>query len=303
MIKHSAQAGSLSLARHYILEAFALDRQTHERLSLQVADLPLSEVESPRFAVNRGTLLPIFGLSNRSKHLPLARWVSKYCQLALNRKRESLAFFEDVASAQKLEALDVGSSVLPESPAITGPQELEEPQTATIDESPNVHRGHREVDPLDLDVSSTSSPPPRPMKRFNLELHIEILERDIKEIGELSARAKDSMLRIAQRIKERLGRRVWAGKDIYLVTEGKRVHVTKDHWRDIVRYRVPRPHQVYQPKRRSRPRYEHDGGGSIGGLAGGGVPGRQWRSSVPHFTPSFSPTSIPSGREGGSRDT
>ncbi|KZT37625.1 hypothetical protein SISSUDRAFT_1062646 [Sistotremastrum suecicum HHB10207 ss-3] len=301
IIKHSAKAGSVSLARHYILEAFAVDRQNQEKLSAQITNLPLAKVESPRFAVNRGTLLPIFGLSNRSKHLPLARWVSKYCQLALDRKKASLVFFRAIASeVRRQEILNDGISSPDTSSEETVPDALEEESAdSTAEDIPTVRAERREIDPLDLDVTSTSPPPPRPWKSLNLDLHISILERDIKEIGELSARAKDSMLRIAQRIKERLGRRVWAGKDIYLVSEGKRVHVTKDHWRNIVRYRVPRPHQVYRPNKRSRPGSQDDG--SMIGGHDGGVPGRQWRSSVPHFTPSFTPTSIqprPAPREG-----
>jgi hypothetical protein len=42
--------------------------------------------------------------------------------------------------------------------------------------------------------------------------------------------------RIVDRIKERLGRRVWSGKDVWLADERERMAVTKEFWKEAVNF-------------------------------------------------------------------
>jgi hypothetical protein len=77
-------------------------------------------------------------------------------------------------------------------------------------------------------------------KMFNLDLHIRTLEKDIADISSFASVLDQVLGRTTQRKKEYLGRRVWAGKNIYLSTEDKRLIVSRERWQDIVRFRARR---------------------------------------------------------------
>jgi hypothetical protein len=65
------------------------------------------------------------------------------------------------------------------------------------------------------------------------------LQRDVRQLERLSSDAEATLGRTIHRIKERLGRRVWSGKDVWLGDELARVPVTKEDWRDVVNFVAP----------------------------------------------------------------
>jgi hypothetical protein len=91
-----------------------------------------------------------------------------------------------------------------------------------------------------------SIPDPTPLqndpkaKLFDIDLHLSILNRDLRQIEELEQRAMDTLGRAVQRVKERLGRRIWGGKNVYLRSLEIRTRLSRDTWRQIVRFRPTR---------------------------------------------------------------
>ena len=77
-------------------------------------------------------------------------------------------------------------------------------------------------------------------KLFDIDLHLTILYRDLAQIEELERRAMDTLGRSVQRVKERLGRRIWGGKSVYLRSLEFRTRLSRDVWREIVRFRPTR---------------------------------------------------------------
>ncbi|KAG5221047.1 FAD-binding monooxygenase [Salix suchowensis] len=75
------------------------------------------------------------------------------------------------------------------------------------------------------------------VKYFNIDLHLQVLARDIREIEEFSVVVENTLGRITQRLKERLGRRVWSSKDIWLRSVNRRMQVNKSSFVAEVNYR------------------------------------------------------------------
>ncbi|KAF4574777.1 hypothetical protein EYR36_006127 [Pleurotus pulmonarius] len=100
---------------------------------------------------------------------------------------------------------------------------------------------------LDLDAPPVVSPPI--VKYFNIDLHLQILARDIGEIEEFSVVVSDTLGRVTQRLKERLGRRVWSSKDIWLRSINRRMQVNKPSFVAEVNYR-PKVEKKVVPSRR-----------------------------------------------------
>ena len=87
--------------------------------------------------------------------------------------------------------------------------------------------------------------------------HLTIVRHDLEQLEGLEARIADALGRAAQRIKERLGRRVWIARDIYLRHLGMRVVISKEEWETKVRFRSartlpPRWAQVRATKNKAR---------------------------------------------------
>ena len=92
-----------------------------------------------------------------------------------------------------------------------------------------------DLDPDSYRSQSTSSPP----GIFNIDLHISYLERDVPQLERLARDVEGVLNRTLHRVKERLGRRVWTGKDVWLADEKDRVPVTKKVWKEAVNFVHP----------------------------------------------------------------
>ncbi|KAF5388167.1 hypothetical protein D9615_000207 [Tricholomella constricta] len=245
LLRHLCKAGHATLARHYLLEAMRLDRSTDSILRYNVYNYPLRRVFAPHFAINRGTLLPVFGESNRDKNIGLMRWLSTKIPSILKRKKGSLHFFsqfkENVEKKRERQAAHLAkhpratanSAFLPSSlrpdkqfPSLLQRSRLPRPHSSSV---------------FDVDIENPSLPSPPPVKLFNLDLHLRVLERDIQEIEIFYERLQAVLGRNTQRLKERLGRRVWAGKDVYMSIEGRRRKVTKEEWQRVVGFKPRKP--------------------------------------------------------------
>ncbi|KDQ29134.1 hypothetical protein PLEOSDRAFT_1028171, partial [Pleurotus ostreatus PC15] len=226
LIRHLSRAGHPLLARHYILQAMELDRVADRKIRGQLAyGLPSEQVPSLHFAINRGTLIPVLGEANRDKNVALIRWLQSKLPKILRRKRNDLAFY----SAYKDQLI--------EEPAVepSSEQDVPPPPPSAFFVPSSSKSSPTSVLDLDLDAPPVVAPPI--VKYFNIDLHLQLLARDIREIEEFSVVVENTLGRITQRLKERLGRRVWSSKDIWLRSVNRRMQVNKPSFVAEVNYR------------------------------------------------------------------
>ena len=226
LLRHLSQGGHTALARHYLVQAMHLDRRFDHKLRIAVMNKPIDQVPAPRFALNRGTLLSVYGVSNRDKNAGLMRWLASKLPRIVKRKQSSLDFFTRVRDQRLSKNKPIGPSK-----ASSKAVRFRSPRWNV----PNV---------FDLDVNAPLISPPNHLKPLDLNTHIQVLERDLKEISEFERRVADVLGRTTQRIKERLGRRVWFAKDVYLRTGHSRRVVSRSHWQKLVNFRSRRPNTV-----------------------------------------------------------
>lgn len=241
LLRHASRCGHSVFARHYLLQAMRLDRDTNTRLRHELSPnpkygpgKPIEEVLAPHFSINRDAVLSVFGESNRHKDMALMRWLFYKLPKILRRKKNDILFYTKYRDAL-LEALqDVEASDDDETPSSARPSPiLSERPSPTAQKPPPIENA------LDVDFDAPPVIKPSPVKYFDINLHIRLLERDHKQITMFSGRVRDVLGRSTQRIKERLGRRIWKGKDIYLATNknGQRTKVSREKWKEIVNYR------------------------------------------------------------------
>ena len=109
---------------------------------------------------------------------------------------------------------------------------------------------------FDLDINSDYSHSPLPPRVFDINAHISLLQRDIQQLERLDSDVETVLGRTVHRIKERLGRRVWSSKNIWLAQDQARVPVTKEFWKDSVNFVDPNVTKLLRARgqRRTRPR-------------------------------------------------
>ena len=204
---------------------------------------PFQVVLAPHFAVNRGTLLSVFGESNRDKNTQLMRWLKSKIPKILRRKRGSLAWYIDFRANLQRRQTGVAQNTVDPSLSSAEPSTNIDPTlcSTTLPPQPDhpTSVSHQETPTPAIEVDLDASPVnPPPVTHFNINTHIRILERDIEEIESFESHVKDILGRTTQRVKERLGRRVWQGKDIYLLTDGDaRRKVSRSAWRTTVQFK------------------------------------------------------------------
>ncbi|KAI0254302.1 hypothetical protein BJV78DRAFT_1081527, partial [Lactifluus subvellereus] len=231
LIKHASRAGHTVFARHYLVQAMRLDREEDRRLKSGLRMLPVDEIAAPLLAVNRNMFLPVFGLSNREKHVELMRWTLRMINRTLRRKRKDLLWYtykrmirSPSPPAESSTAVPTSTSNSTSSPA---------PSTAS---SAQLSHLKTETSIFDLDLDSGHSHSTLPPRIFDINAHISLLQRDIEQLERLSSGVEAVLGRTIHRIKEWLGRRVWSEKDIWLAGEQARVPVTKEVWKDAVNF-------------------------------------------------------------------
>ncbi|KAG6886062.1 hypothetical protein C0993_004052 [Termitomyces sp. T159_Od127] len=280
LIRHLCWAGHAILARHYAREAISLDLRKERRTKTKILTRR-NEIPAPTIAVNRGTLLPILGLSNRTKNLALTRWLTRKLPGILRIKRYNLEYY--IKYREKLEKKQAAEQARAEAKrrkVNKGSQQNLSPDPSTMETSdvdtfsadtntdististlvPDttidaredgqpislIERSRRnrpqDIDIFELDIDSLPSPSSKePVRLLDIDLHIRVLQRDIDELEEFSERVDDVLGRNTQRMKEHLGRRVWAGKDVYLADENIRRKVSREEWIESVGFNHKKP--------------------------------------------------------------
>ena len=109
---------------------------------------------------------------------------------------------------------------------------------------------------FDLNTNSDHSHSPHSPRVFDIDAHISILQRDIRQLERLDSDVEAVLGRTLHRIKERLGRRVWSGKDIWLAHDRARVPTTKEYWKGAANFVVPKGTKLLRARdqRQTRPK-------------------------------------------------
>lgn len=251
LIKHVSRAGHAVFARHYLVCALRFDRDEDRRIKRGFCTVPIDEIAPPRVAVNRNMFLPVLGLCNRRRRIELMSWMLRMIRRTLRRKRKDLFYYtfrratayvfqrpsEPTSSVSSLLQTSVFSpaEISTVASAISSSNSNSSPAPSAADPS------HREsgISALDSDLDS-DRPRLAPLPRiFNINAHIHHLQRDIQQLEELESIVEAAFGRLIDRLKERLGRRVWSGKDVWIADEQERVPVTKKFWKGAVNFAAP----------------------------------------------------------------
>lgn len=278
LIKHASKAGHEVLARHYLVYALRMDRAEDRRIKRGFCTVPVNEITPPCLAVNRNMFLPVFGLSNREKRIEHMSWTLRMIRRTLPRKRKDLFWYTfrratlygqemspglvDIPSSTEpssdgdvsqgvSETASSASSLLETSAvSLTGistaastmstsnPNSSPAPSAAPSGAA-DPSRRKSETSNLDLDLDSDYRHPTPLPRIFDIDAHISHLQRDIQQLELLDSIVAVALERIIDRTKEKMGRRVWSGKDVWLADERDRVPVTKEFWKKAVNFAAP----------------------------------------------------------------
>lgn len=259
LLKWISKAGHAVLARHYLLQAMELDRKVDRALRGDCLIKPKDEILAPHFTANRSMILPIFAEANRDKNMELLRWVLVKTQRVLRRKRADLKYYSDIEEqwrqAEEASMSSVASE--PEAGLDMPVEEAEEPSSSDVPSSdvpsptdstipsggssstpsPDPSSHTVEVTSLGLDIGIEIPPEtPPPPKIFDITRHLSILSRDKEQLEFFEKHVIDIIGRNTQRVKERLGRRVWGKKNVYLTSLKGRTRLSRDVWREVVNF-------------------------------------------------------------------
>lgn len=201
LIRWTSKANHAPLARHYLYEVYCLDRATNGALRKSLShlrDRP-EEVRIPRAMLTSKMIQSVFGLTNREKKLPMTRWILHRLRKMKNNRRSDIIFYRKFE--EKWKQPTEGS----EEQAGSGtPTDASQPHSPPATESAELFENQDLVESRLSDVN----------------VHLLVLRREYSRILVLERHMVDVLGRNTQRIKEKLGRRVWASKDIYLRSQG-----------------------------------------------------------------------------------
>lgn len=256
LILRCAQASHTVFAKHYVLQTMELYKETSAKLREEVQTKPLTEILRPGIQVNVDTFRPILGLANRDRDIALLRWVMKQHRVAWKTKREDCRFFSEVlereiqkdpffiasshengqfqqASHNGKDNVRISPSAEPAGNFFTSSMSSS-PLSSQIDQHFDSN-GSADINPLDMKVDTFHTPlPPKP---FDLAFYVQSLRDDARAMKDLDGRIGTAMSRLHVRMKEKLGRRIWKGKNVYLKSQSQRVAIARADWSRMVNFK------------------------------------------------------------------
>jgi hypothetical protein len=231
LIRYLSRAKHAVLTRHYLWENLILSEEADRRLRGDLLrGMSHSDIIAPRLSISHHSIMSMVHLANHDKNLPLLRQSLKVCHRARKRKGKNIQFYERLSDGI-----------------------VEEGKVKMEPENPRTEQGQS----VTREASFSTNAPHLP-KTFNLTLHLRILHAEHSHLSDLEEHIEFLIARTTQRIKERLGRRVWKGKDIWLPrvsapgrsqwepAEGKAVsqvnmrrrQVSKEEWKERVQFKA-----------------------------------------------------------------
>ncbi|KAI0721857.1 hypothetical protein C8T65DRAFT_600430 [Cerioporus squamosus] len=248
LLKWIAKAGHPVLARHYLLCAIEQDRNQGRQRREWARTRSPEDIPAPRLSVNRGLFLPVLSVANRHKNLELLRWVHVKVKRAIRWKRFDIMFYETMRArwiesgvyrAVRDVEDDLSSDVGEELPAASSTSQFSSFfSPSSSPRQPSSTQASGSSSPFEVDLDAPLVPPPKESKKLDIDRHLLLLRRDLEELEQFEQHVDDVIGRDVQRVKERLGRRVWAGKDVFMRDIDQRTEVPKEVWRDTVTFRT-----------------------------------------------------------------
>lgn len=207
LLKHISRAGHATFSRHYLLQASRLDREADRALrsALYRRRLTPPDVEIER----RAMIPPVQFALNRLMILSV---------LGLAKRSMDMELLRFVGVITRRAYRRKGNDIV---------------YYSAIEEEMR-KRGQQSAD-----AACGSGTSPVADTPFDVSLHLRILHKDLDAIATFyTSEYLPAHARMMQRIKERLGRRVWADKDVFLRTHGKRMKVSRPDWAELVNFKM-----------------------------------------------------------------
>ncbi|KAF8845663.1 hypothetical protein BDN67DRAFT_1064947 [Paxillus ammoniavirescens] len=235
LLKHLSRADHSTLARHYLFQAFRLDRETDRAVRTQIYHAPY-KTPAPQFAINRSMLLPVFGTASRNKDMQLMRFVGYIARQTYRRKKNDISYYTELEDLQRQGLQSLAPDHDSSRPDPLLPHQSHCRETAIDLSSASLSQDTDSVNTT-LTTSSESSFSPPPTKSFHVSLHLNILRTDLEDIAAFyTHEVLPTLTRKTQRLKERLGRRVWKQKNLYLRSQNTRSLVSREDWTELVNF-------------------------------------------------------------------
>lgn len=241
LLKYLSRVDHSTLARHYLFQAFQLDRVVDRAVRTQIYYAPY-KTPAPQFAVNRHMLLSVFGTAKRNKDMQLMRFVGYIARQTYRRKKNDIAYYSELRELQRQGRQPRAPDHDPFHP---NPSILYKETLVDVPPSSSSH----------VDATNSASPaypePSPPVKYFDVSVHLDILQKDFEDVANFYTQEfLPALARKTQRVKERLGRRVWNQKNLYLRTESGRSVLSREDWTEMVNFQADRTADGESPTRK-----------------------------------------------------
>lgn len=232
LLKYLSRADHSTLARHYLFQGFRLDRLVDRAVRTQIYRAPY-KTPAPQFAVNKHMLLSVFGTAKRNKDMQLMRFVGYIARQTYRRKKNDIAYYNELRELQRQGRQPLAPDHDPSHP------DSSLLSRATVVDLPSASPSSP-VDAVDS-VSSALQEPSPSIKYFDVSVHLDVLQKDVEDVANFYTHEfLPALARKTQRVKERLGRRVWNQKNLYLRTESGRSVVSREDWSEMVNFQAER---------------------------------------------------------------
>jgi hypothetical protein len=204
--------GGKVFAKHYLLEALDLHNSNVALLRTQIESgewkngTSVVSVSAPKVLVTAQTFLPILSVANKYHDYALTRWVLRHFRVIRRQKFRDYHFYRRFLRRKQKAAAANSSST-----------ELE---------------GERSIPVTTPAPSSLASD----FGSFDVASYVQQLRDECDAMHDLNSRVGSSLSRNADRLKERLGKRVWEGKTVYLRHRKRQVNVSKTDWLRMVNF-------------------------------------------------------------------
>ncbi|KAI0030230.1 hypothetical protein K488DRAFT_54676 [Vararia minispora EC-137] len=235
LLEHLGATGNAALARHYVLVAFHAELDASRTLRAQLRKPTGEGPRGPQIMLQYSMLRPLLHVANRQKELNLMRFVWRMARRSVWTKWGEIDELERWIAHQLKAAgeIETGSAAVAASES-----------QSVVDEPPQMDLppSQSSTSPEAFAKSSVPTPngsvlhiaPPASRPPLNAALHMRLLRRERGRLVELMSDIENLYARTQQRIKERLGRRVWRAQNIFLRSEQQRTKIGREMWKERV---------------------------------------------------------------------
>ncbi|KAL0063132.1 hypothetical protein AAF712_010040 [Marasmius tenuissimus] len=208
MLRWLCKADEVHLSRHYFFLAMHYDRKCDRAAWKALRHKHYWEIPAPDVMIDGHMVASVLRVGRRNHRVGLIRWVRGLIPQILQRKRQSIKFYRHLR--WKLA------------------EENEGMERSTGDEGTECSTGDEGTEGSIADVGETF---------LDLDKQIRLLKKDLADIKQVREYAAYLHGREREYLKDRLGRRVWRGKNTFRSSTRTRKHTAKEKWPKEVYYK------------------------------------------------------------------